>query len=72
MPSCLRLFLHWLRRAASRAAWIAGSKKRDQDADDGDHHQQFDQREASPSAMHRDSSCPIFVCAPYSICPKNC
>src|SRR3954453_6808541 len=25
MPNCFRLLTHWLRRAASRAAWTAGS-----------------------------------------------
>src|SRR3954471_24384057 len=27
MPICLRLLVHWARRAASRAAWTAGSKR---------------------------------------------
>src|ERR671933_629660 len=26
-PSCLRLLVHWIRRAASRAAWTAGSSR---------------------------------------------
>src|SRR5215468_36905 len=26
-PNCLRLFVHWARRAASRAAWTAGRSK---------------------------------------------
>src|SRR5262249_12550645 len=26
-PSCLRLLVHWARRAASRAAWTAGSSR---------------------------------------------
>ena len=33
-PMFLRLFLHCVRRAASRAAWIAGKQQRDQNADD--------------------------------------
>src|SRR5580704_3489945 len=27
MPNCFRLLRHWLRRAASRAAWTAGSSR---------------------------------------------
>src|ERR1700677_3342513 len=26
-PNCLRLFVHWARRAASRAAWTAGKSR---------------------------------------------
>ena len=48
-PSCIRLLTHCARRAASRAAWTAGSSRRDQDGDDRDHHQQLDQREAPPT-----------------------
>ena len=51
MPICFRLLVHWMRRAASRAAWTAGSKQGDQHGDDGDHHQQFDQCKGS-TMMH--------------------
>src|SRR3954469_5067431 len=27
MPICFRLFVHWIRRAASRAAWTAGNSR---------------------------------------------
>ena len=43
MPICLRLLTHWMRRAASRAAWTAGSEQRDQHGDDRDDDQQLDQ-----------------------------
>ena len=42
--------MHCARRAASRAAWTAGQQQGDQHADDGDDHQQFDQREAAVAA----------------------
>ena len=44
-PICFRLLVHWARRAASRADCTAGNKQRDQDGDDGDHHQELDQGE---------------------------
>ena len=46
-PSCFRLLMHCMRRAASRADWTAGNKLRDQHGDDGDDDQQLDEREAA-------------------------
>jgi hypothetical protein len=46
----LRLFEHWLRRAASRADCTAGGQQqRDQDCDDRDDDEEFDEREAHPA-----------------------
>ena len=42
--------MHWIRRAASRADWTAGSKQGDQDGDDGDDDEQLDERERTRSA----------------------
>ncbi len=50
-PSCFRLLVHWMRRAASRADCTAGKQQGDQDGDDGDHDQQLDQRETGRTAM---------------------
>ena len=44
-PSCFILFVHWARRAASRAAWTAGRSRRNQYADHGDDDQELDQGE---------------------------
>ncbi len=45
--------MHWARRAASRADCTAGEQQSDQNGDDGDHYQEFDQREADSSRTHR-------------------
>jgi hypothetical protein len=53
-PICLRLFWHWLRAAASRTFLYRGQQQADEDRDDGDHHQQLDEREPGPTAGHGD------------------
>ena len=55
IPSCIRLFAHWARRAVSRDDWIAGSKQSDQDGDDPDHEQELDHREGPDGVS---SACP--------------
>ena len=53
-PICFMLLTHCDRRAASRAAWTAGNKQRDQDGDDRDDDEQLDQSE--PFAFHGSPS----------------
>ena len=50
---CLRLFVHWVRRPASRAALIAGNQQPDQNTDNGNDHEKLDERE--PVAAGRDA-----------------
>ena len=49
MASCLRLFVQFMRLAASRSILDGGQQQADEHRDDGDHHQQLDQREAAAS-----------------------
>ena len=51
-PSCLRLFVQ-LRPAGGFACRLHGrQQKRDQDADDGDDHQQLDERKTRSLGLH--------------------
>ena len=53
-PICLRLFTHWMRRAASRRLH-GRQQQRDQHGDDGDDDQELDQRERAIDA--KDDAC---------------
>ena len=44
--------MHWVRRRGLAGRLHGGQQQADQDGDDGDDHQEFDQREAGSSSSH--------------------
>ena len=55
------LFVHWMRRAASRAAWYGGNNRAI--TDDCNHHQKLDERETALRHGFRHETPAFLRCA---------